>query len=473
MLPNILAERYASPALRSLWSPEERIRTERRLWVSVLRAQADLGLEVSPGAVEAYERVIDEVDLASIRAREEQTRHDVKARLEEFCALAGHEEIHRGMTSRDATETVEQRLLLRSLRLLLAKAAAALHRFSDRAGEYAETVLSARTHNVPAQPTSFGRRLATYGEEMLLAAHRLEAIVRDYPARGLKGAVGTQLDLLTLFGGDEAKVVELEARVAAELGFAHQLRSPAQIYPRSLDHTVVSALVDLAAGPANLARTIRLMAGHDTAGEGFAPGQTGSTAMPHKQNPRSCERIQGFLVLLRGYASMTAGLAGEQWHEGDVACSVVRRVALPDALFAADGLLETLLSVLGSLEVFPAAVDAENRRLFPFLASTTLLMEAVRAGAGREEAHAAVKEHMTAAHRLQRAGEDPRDTLVAAVDGDARLPLDRPAVEAILDGTGNRTGRAGAQVEEFRGAVHDFLGRQDPAWREIEPGPIL
>jgi len=181
-----------------------------------------------------------------------------------------------------------------------------------------------------------------------------------------------------------AKLAELERRVAAHLGFEHVLTSVGQVYPRSLDYDVLTALVQLAAGPSSLATTIRLMAGQELVTEGFQPGQVGSSAMPHKMNTRSCERVNGLAVVLRGYASMVGELAGNQWNEGDVSCSVVRRVALPDAFFALDGLLETFLTVLDEFGAYPAVIARELDRYLPFLATTSVLMAAVRAGVGRE-----------------------------------------------------------------------------------------
>ena len=196
-----------------------------------------------------------------------------------------------------------------------------------------------------------------------------------------------------------------------------------QVYPRSLDFRVVSALVDLASGPADFAKTLRLMAGQELASEGFAKGQVGSSAMPHKMNSRSCERINGLHVVLKGHLTMAAGLAGDQWNEGDVSCSVVRRVMLPDAFLAMDGLLETLLTVLSQMEVFEAVVAQEMQRYLPFLLTTTVLMEAVKAGAGREGAHEAIKEHAVAVARDLRTGKVPSNDLLQRLAADQRLGL--------------------------------------------------
>ncbi|HEU4912062.1 MAG TPA: adenylosuccinate lyase, partial [Actinomycetes bacterium] len=331
MVPDVLAVRYASPEMAQVWSPEHKVVLERRLWLAVLTAQRDLGVDVPDGVVEAYEKVVDTVDLESIRRREAVTRHDVKARIEEFSALAGHEHVHKGMTSRDLTENVEQLQVRTSLLLVRDRAVAALARLARLSAEHDGTVMAGRSHNVAAQATTLGKRFASAAEELLLAVERLEELIERYPLRGVKGPVGTAQDQLDLLGGDAGKLAELEQRVAEHLGFTRTMTSVGQVYPRSLDFDVVSALVQVAAGPSSLATTIRLMAGQELVTEGFRAGQVGSSAMPHKMNTRSCERVNGLAVVLRGYLSMVGELAGDQWNEGDVACSVVRRVALPDA----------------------------------------------------------------------------------------------------------------------------------------------
>src|SRR5919112_2306670 len=287
------------------------------------------------GSLAAYEKVLDDVALDAIEAGGGVPRHDVKARIEEFSALAGFEQIHKGMTSRDLTENVEQLQIRASLELIRDRVVATLARLTERAVEYSDLVMTGRSHNVAAQATTLGKRFASTAEELLMAYERLDDLIARSPLRGIKGPVGTAADQLDLLDGDAVKLARLEERVAAHLGFRRVLTSVGQVYPRSLDFDVVSALVQLSAGPSNLATTIRLMAGHELVTEGFAEGQVGSSAMPHKMNTRSCERVNGLAVVLRGHLSMVSELAGDQWNEGDVSCSVVRRVALPDAFFAA------------------------------------------------------------------------------------------------------------------------------------------
>ncbi len=464
-IPNILAERYASPEMTAIFEPENKVRLERRLWLAVLRAQADLGVPVPPGAIDAYQATVDEIDLDSIRRRDEVLKHDVKARIDEFNALAGHEQIHKGLTSRDVTENVEQLQVRQAIDLVESRTVALLARFADRAAEHAALAMVGRTHNVPAQPVTLGKRFAQAGEELLAAHRELTTLRDDLALRGIKGPVGSQQDQLQLLGSAE-RVAELEARIADHLGFGSTLAAVGQVYPRSWDLAVVSSLTRLASGPSNLALTVRLMAGHDLVTEGFRAGQVGSSAMPHKMNTRSCERINGLRVILNGYLTMAAGLAGDQWNEGDVSCSVVRRVVLPDAFFALDGLYETTFAVLRDFGAFPAVIRTEVNRYLPFLATTALLMHAVTHGVGREAAHEVIKEHATAVALDMRQGSvDGRD-LVLRLGADDRFPggPDQlgPVVEQVVDHVGTIDKQIATFCADVRKAVE---GRSEAGYQ--------
>ncbi|MFZ2013098.1 MAG: adenylosuccinate lyase [Nocardioides sp.] len=474
-VPNVLATRYAAPDLAAIWSPEHKIVLERRLWVAVLRAQRDLGVDVPDGVIEAYEKVVaggeESVDLASIAARERVTRHDVKARIEEFSALAGHEHIHKGMTSRDLTENVEQLQVRQSLELVRDRAVAGLARLARLASEHEATVMTGRSHNVAAQATTLGKRFATVADELLVGLERVEELLVRYPLRGIKGPMGTSQDMLDLLDGDEARLADLERRVAGHLGFDRVLDSVGQVYPRSLDFDVISALVQLVSAPSNLATTIRLMAGHELVTEGFAEGQVGSSAMPHKMNTRSCERLNGLSVVLRGQLSMVSELAGDQWNEGDVSCSVVRRVALPDAFFATDGLFQTFLTVLDEFGAFPAVIQRELDRYLPFLATTKVLMASVRTGVGREVAHEAIKQHAVAVALEMRQGRAHND-LFDRLAADPRLGLDRADIAGLVLEPIEFTGAARSQTQAVVRRVEQVVARH-PAAAAYVPGAIL
>lgn len=472
IIRNVLADRYASSAMKAIWSEEGKVRLEREFWVAVLKAQRDLGLDIPAEAISAYEAQISNVDLESIRRREKTLRHDVKSRIEEFSALAGFEHIHKGLTSRDLTDNVEQYQILKAMKLIRIKAGAALSRLSDRALEFRNLVITARTHNVAAQPTTLGKRFAMFGEDLLQAFKQLNRVIEDYPLRGVKGAVGTLLDIKTLFQNDSEKVRELEKRIAGYMGFSHFLNATGQVYPRSLDFEVISALYALSSGPSSFCKTLRIMAGNETASEGFQKGQVGSSAMPHKMNSRNCERVNGFAVILGGYLEMASRLAGDQWNEGDVSCSVVRRVALPDAFYALDGLFETFLTILNEMKVFEEVVNSETARYLPFLLSTTLLMEAVKAGAGREQAHSVIKKHSHEVINALRQGKQVQNDLVVRLSRDEEFPLDEEELKAILSDTSSYLGEATQQADEFVRTVKEMIA-PFPEAAEYHPGQIL
>jgi len=470
-IANVLASRYASEDMAVLWSAEHKIVLERRLWLAVLRAQRQLGVDVPAGAVEAYEAVVHDVDLGSIAARERVTRHDVKARIEEFSALAGHEQVHMGMTSRDLTENVEQLQIRDALVLVRCRMVATLVRLAERAAEHADTVITGRSHNVAAQATTLGKRFANAGQELLVALSRVDELLDRYPLRGIKGPVGTQQDMLDLLGSPAA-VDRLEEEVVGHLGFSASLANVGQVYPRSLDLDVVAALVQVAAGPASLATTIRLMAGQELVTEGFKAGQVGSSAMPHKMNSRSCERVCGFATVLSGHLAMVAQLSGGQWNEGDVSDSVVRRVAVPDAFFAIDGLFETFLTVLDEFGAYPAVIERELRRYLPFLTTTKVLMAAVRNGVGREVAHEAIKDHAVTVALAMREQGTEGNGLFDRLAADDRLRLSAEDLADIVADPAAFVGTAASQVAAFVAEVQ-ALAEADPEAAAYCPAEIL
>ena len=465
---SVLADRYASAEMRKVFAPEEKIIAERKLWIAVAKAQAKLGHVIADSVIADYEKVISKVDLASIDAREKITRHDVKARIEEFNALAGHEAIHAGMTSRDLTENIEALQVRNGLSIVHNKTVALLAALAAKAALYSDQPIAGRSHNVPAQITTLGKRFASAAEELLFAYERLVSLQDRYPMRGIKGPVGTAQDSIDLLGSTEAHQ-KLESAIAAELGFNRVLDSTGQVYPRSLDYDVVTTLVQIAASPSSLATSIRLMAGAELVTEGFKAGQVGSSAMPHKMNTRSCERVNGLTVILRGFASMVSELAGNQWNEGDVSCSVVRRVALPDAFYAIDGLLETMLTVLNEFGAFPSIIAAELERYLPFLATTKILMASVKAGVGREVAHEVIKEHAVAAALGMREGK--QNNFLDAIAQDNRIPFDRAALDALIGNPLEFTGDARQQVARVVSRI-EAISAVHPAAAQYKPGSI-
>jgi adenylosuccinate lyase len=438
----VLADRYASNAMRHIWSQEEKILLERKIWIHVLKIQQKLGFKVLDDAISSYERVRDNIDIQRIISREKILKHDVKARIEEFNELAGYESIHIGMTSRDVTESVELFQMRLSLDLIEFKSLTFLRKLGETVHKYIDTPLVSRTHNVPAQVTTLGKRFATWAEELIIAVESIQQIRDRLPFRGIKGAVGTQQDLMDVLG---AKAVTLDHEIAQLLGFKKVAESNSQVYPRSYDYQIVAGLVQVSAASTNMTTNIRLMSGHGLVSERFQNEQVGSSAMPHKVNARSSERVNGLGVVLKGFATMISEVSGNQWGEGDVSCSVVRRVALPSAFYAIDAILDTSISIISNLVINEQEINSELVKNLPFLLSSKILMQSVSLGKRREESHKAIKENaIIALKEYQRTGENIFFELVAKDD---RLGLSRDFLDDLLVNPVRHAGRAPQQCE--------------------------
>ena len=433
--PNVLATRYATKEMVAIFDPINKIIAERKFWISILNFQKKAGLPITDNDIKAYEKVINNVDLLSIEKREKASRHDVKARIEEFNALAGVEKIHIGMTSRDLTENIELIQIRDGLNLIRRRTLETLFLLEKNITKYEKSYLVGRSHNVAAQVTTVGKRFASCAQELLFSFTALEELINRLPLRGLKGPVGSGADGISALGSAK-DLTKMEEVIAKEFGFENTLTSVGQIYPRSIDFEVVSKLLQIASAPSSMATTIRLMAGSGLASEGFKAGQVGSSAMPHKMNSRSSERINGMMVLLRGYTTMAADLAGDQWNEGDVSCSVVRRVVIPDSFYVIDGLLHTFMTILSEFGIFEENIKSELSENLPFLASTQILMSCVKAGMGREIAHEMIKKHATTT---------APSNFFAALAGEKDFPLTIDQLNQLIK---NPADFAGSAVEQ-------------------------
>ena len=442
--PNVLATRYATKEMVAIFDPVNKIIAERKFWITILNFQKKAGLPITDSDIKAYEKVINTVDLASIEKREKASRHDVKARIEEFNALAGVEKIHIGMTSRDLTENIELIQIRDGLNLIRRRTLETLFLLEKNITKYEKTYLVGRSHNVAAQVTTVGKRFATCGEELLFSLTALEELLNRLPLKGLKGPVGSGQDGISALGSAK-DLAKMEETIEKEFGFENTLTSVGQIYPRSIDFEVVSKLLQIAAAPSSMATTIRLMAGSGLASEGFKAGQVGSSAMPHKMNSRSSERINGMMVLLRGYTTMASDLAGNQWNEGDVSCSVVRRVVIPDSFYVIDGLLHTFMTILTEFGIFEENINKELSENLPFLASTQILMSCVKAGMGREIAHEMIKKHATTT---------TPSNFFTALASEKDFPLTIDQLNQLIKNPADFAGSAVEQSKEIADAIN-------------------
>jgi adenylosuccinate lyase len=439
IIPNVLADRYATKEMVAIFNPINKIIAERTFWITILKLQKKAGLPITDSDIASYEKVIDKVGLASIQKREMAVRHDVKGRIEEFNHLAGVEKIHIGMTSRDLTENIELIQIRDGLNLVRKRTLETLFLLEQKISKYEKTYIAGRSHNVPAQVTTLGKRFASCAQELIFSLSSLDELITRLPLRGLKGPTGTGADLISALGSAK-DLAKLEEQIAENFGFENTLTSVGQIYPRSIDFEVVSKLLQIASAPSSFATTIRLMAGSKLASEGFKAGQVGSSAMPHKMNSRSSERINGMMVLLRGYTTMAADLAGDQWNEGDVSCSVVRRVVIADSFFVIDGLLHTFMTILNEFGIFEDEINKELKEQLPFLATTQILMACVKAGMGREIAHEVIKKHATT---------KTADQFFTSLANEKDFPLTLAQLNDLIKNPADFAGDAASQSNEI------------------------
>jgi adenylosuccinate lyase len=422
----------------AIFDPVNKIVSERKFWITILKLQQKAGLPITDSDIKAYEKVVEKVDLSSIDKREMKTRHDVKARIEEFNGLSGVEKIHIGLTSRDLTENIELIQIKAALELIEYRTLQTLFLLNEKITKYEKTYMVGRSHNVAAQVTTLGKRFASCTEELLFAHSALTELITRLPLRGIKGPVGTSQDALDAMGKDFAN---LEKSIAEGFGFENTWASVGQIYPRSVDFEVVSKLLQIASAPSSMATTIRLMAGSGLVSEGFKAGQVGSSAMPHKMNSRSSERINGMMVLLRGYNTMAADLAGDQWNEGDVSCSVVRRVVIPDSFYVLDGLLHTFMIILNEFGAFKEKIKVELDEQLPLLSTTKILMECVKSGMNREAAHEIIKKHAT---------NTTPDKFFAALSNEKDFPLSLDQLNKLISNLEDFAGLALVQTKSVK-----------------------
>lgn len=386
---------YASIEMRTVWSPEYRIRMERELWVLVMELQANLGVLIPEEAIETY-REIAEAGLPpnvlrQIGTVEETTKHDLQARLAFFNRQAGHSYAHWGLTSCDITENATLLQIRNSLEWLMGQVRRVLTLLAGHIEATRDVVVAARTHNQPAQATLLGKRFATVADELLSALGTVEFAYSSLPCRGLTGAVGTAQDLVTLVGG-QAEFQNLNADFIEGLGFKARKSSQGQIYSRSEDLLYTAAVQHVVAGCVNLARMVRLESAYPRMWENFDDGQVGSSAMPHKRNPIRSERICGLGMVLQGYATMITSTAGQQWYEGDVSDSVTRRVALPGLFMTADAVLDNTAQLLQGLDLSKDAYEAETTQWQRALRTGDVLSAALLAGADRSDAYRAIQD---------------------------------------------------------------------------------
>ena len=448
---NPLVSRYASAEMSYIWSPERKYRLWRRLWLALAEAERDLGLPITARQLTEMRRHLDDVDLAAVRRHERRVRHDVMAHIRAFAEQCPSARgiIHLGATScfvTDNSELIQMREALGLVEVGLVNVIDALARFARR---YASLPTLGYTHFQPAQLTTVGKRACLWLQDLLMDLRAVESVLADLRFRGLKGATGTQASFLELFQGDALKVHRLEAAVARKMGFREVYPVTGQTYPRKVDSAVLAALSGVAQSAQKFAGDLRLLAHLREVEEPFEAEQVGSSAMPHKRNPIRAERMTALarFAIVLGQAAATT--AAEQWLERTLDDSACRRLTLPQAFLAADGILRLYQDVASGLVVNREVIREHVRRELPLLACERVLMEAVRAGGDRQALHERLRRHAHAALAEVKAGR--------ANDLLARLRGDPAFADVALEGLLRPRRHTGLAAEQARAFLRDHV----------------
>lgn len=464
-----LAERYASRAMVALWSPRTRHGLWRRLWLALARAQRDLGVAISAEALAEMEAHLDDIDFERVAAYERQFRHDVVAHIHAFgdVAPAARPILHLGATSAFVTDNADLILLRRALALLRERLVEILRTLAAFAARWRAEPALAYTHLQPAQLTTVGKRATLWMQDLVLDVAELDHRAVALPLRGVKGTTGTQASFLELMGGDHARVRELERRVVSALGFERALPVTGQTYSRKLDAQVLAVAAGIAASAAKFSGDIRMLQAFGEVEEPFEAEQVGSSAMAYKRNPMRSERIGAlarFVITLEENANLTHAA---QFFERTLDDSANRRLVLPEAFLATDALLVLMANVAAGLEVHPARIRRRVSEELPFMATESLLVQAVQRGGDRQTAHATIRRHsLAAAHALAEGARD--NDLLDRLAADPALGVPLAHLRAALEPE-RFIGRAPEQVDEFLREVVAPLLAAAPSQAEPEP----
>jgi adenylosuccinate lyase len=442
----------------SLWSEEHRARLWRRLWLALAEEERRLGVDIPERALAEMRAHLDDVDLERAKSHERRLRHDVMAHIHHFGeqAPAARPYIHLGATSAYVTDNADLLVVREVLTLLLGRLVAVLHGLRDFARRHREVPTVAYTHFQPAQLTTVGKRAALWLQDFALDAAALRDTVRALPFRGCKGTTGTQASFLELFGGNHAKVRDLDARVAAAFAFAESIPVSGQTYTRKIDSRVLDALAGIAQSASKFATDLRLLQHEGELLEPAEAEQVGSSAMPYKRNPMRAERVCGLARYLISLRENTAYTAATQWLERTLDDSANRRLVLPEASLSADAILILVTNIVAGLDVRADTIRRNVERVMPFMATERWLMLAVQAGGDRQAVHEVIRRHSRAiSAELERGA--PNDLLDRLARDPAFARVDVAALREELDPR-RYVGRAPEQVAEYLdGPLNDLL----------------
>ena len=444
-----LSSRYASKEMQFIFSPDNKFRTWRKLWIVLAETEQELGLPITDEQLAELKAHAEDIDYAAAAAYEKKLRHDVMAHVHTYgdCCPTARGIIHLGATSCYVGDNTDVIIMRDALRLLKTKLLNVISRLDDFAEKYRDLPTLVFTHFQPAQPTTVGKRACLWIQDLLLDLAELEHRLAHMPLLGSKGTTGTQASFLELFEGDHAKVKEADRRIAAKLGFAECFAVSGQTYSRKLDSMVLNVLSGIAQSAHKFSNDLRLLQHLKEMEEPFEKNQIGSSAMAYKRNPMRSERMAALARYLMIDALNPAVTAAGQWFERTLDDSANKRLSVPEAFLAADAILELYLNISDGLVVYPKVIEKRLLAELPFMATENILMDAVKAGGDRQELHEKIRQYsMQAAQRVKADGLD--NNLLELIAADPAFGTDLASLQQLLRPE-NYVGRSPQQTEEF------------------------
>ncbi|MFH1371115.1 MAG: adenylosuccinate lyase [Planctomycetota bacterium] len=408
-----LVERNASKEVAELFGPQKKFSTWRRIWLELAKAQRKLGLKISQAQISEMARHLDDINFKKAANYEKKVRHDVMAHIHTFAEVAPKAApiIHLGATSCDIADNADLIIIRDGLQITAVKVAAVINLLARFAKKYKSLPTLGFTHYQPAQLTTVGKRATLWCYEFALDLKEVEHRLDTLPFRGIKGTTGTQASFLALFDGNHSKVERLDKMVASAFGFKNTCAVTGQTYQRKIDTLVINTLASTAQSAQKLCTDLRLLANLKEIEEPFEKSQVGSSAMAYKRNPMRCERVTALSRFVLSLATSPAMTASQQWLERTLDDSANRRIVIPEAFLAVDGILEILTNVLDGLVVYPRVIASHVSAELPFMATENILMAAVKAGGHRQQIHEKIRQRShEAAAQVKQLGK-PNDLI--------------------------------------------------------------
>lgn len=448
-----LSERYASKEMQYIFSPDMKFKTWRRLWIALAETEAELGLPISEEQIAELKAAKDDINYDVAKAREKEVRHDVMSHVYAYgqqCPTAKGI-IHLGATScyvGDNTDVIIMREALYLVRKKLLNVIGELAKFADT---YKELPTLAFTHFQPAQPTTVGKRASLWLNDLVMDLSDVDYIISQLKLLGSKGTTGTQASFLELFDGDHEKCKEADRRIARKMGFDACYPVSGQTYSRKLDTRVLNVVAGIAQSAHKFSNDIRLLQHLKEIEEPFEKSQIGSSAMAYKRNPMRSERIASLSRYVMIDVLNPAITAATQWFERTLDDSANKRLSVPEAFLAIDGVLDLYMNVVDGLVVYPKVIEQRLMSELPFMATENIMMDAVKRGGDRQELHERIRTHSIEAGRMVKVEGKPND-LLERIAGDPAFGTTMEELQSIMNPR-NFVGRAPEQVTEFLNEV--------------------